>query len=385
MVRAAARGGGAEAKEGDVARRSGMIVDFFSTPRRRSLAGEEEEGEDPASARTENRGGRGCSTSSAVREAGRPQRTTLRCFHPSALRVLGMVGVGKTAITVKAELAGHGLVAVKCIPASESLARVGEDGDAPIRLPFEVLLHSTLRHQRIPRLLGVCLDGTEILMVQDYVAGAGADEGSSSDLWTLLHGGGGPARPLKPSRAAAIATDVAEALEHLHLRGVLHCDLSPKNILVSAQGRAFLTDFGCSRPALPADLQAEAAAAESPVASRGCVNYLAPEVIAGGGEACTPKSDMYGLGGVLLEMLDGKAPWSGMPDCVIEHEAGVWGRSPLDGRAAVEKCGELAEIVGALLSLEPNSRPSAAELRRALARIVEEEKEEEEEDVLLLI
>ena len=88
-----------------------------------------------------------------------------------------MVGVGKTAITVKAELAGHGLVAVKCIPASESLARVGEDGDAPIRLPFEVLLHSTLRHQRIPRLLGVCLDGTEILMVQDYVAGAGADEG----------------------------------------------------------------------------------------------------------------------------------------------------------------------------------------------------------------
>ena len=59
-----------------MARRSGMIVDFFSTPRRRSLAGEEEEGEDPASARTENRGGRGCSTSSAVREAGRPQRTT---------------------------------------------------------------------------------------------------------------------------------------------------------------------------------------------------------------------------------------------------------------------------------------------------------------------
>ncbi|QDZ17727.1 protein kinase [Chloropicon primus] len=326
---------------------------------------------------------------------GQIQHTTLRCFDASSLDVIEMIGIGKSAITVKARLSNYGLVAVKCIPVATLVDEEeggggkaspgGVDGmDVLLSLPLEILLHSLLDHERIPRLIGVCMERTEILMIQELVApSAGVGEGTPSDLWSLLYAGprgkgaregGGGGTCLDLGQILRTASDVAEALEHLHSKGICHCDINPKNILIGEGGRAFLTDFGCARRL------SEQRPSEQRM--RGCTNYAAPEVVSGGSQRASAKSDMYSFGGVLLEMAVGRMPWEGLPDCEIEYQTQVRRRSALDhsremgataGRGREVERGRggeaFAELLRGLLSFDPGDRPSASTARAAVREI----------------
>jgi serine/threonine-protein kinase len=107
---------------------------------------------------------------------------------------------------------------------------------------------------------------------------------------------------LDPSRAAELGCQVAEALGFAHKRGVIHRDVKPQNILLTASSEAKVADFGIARA-----VGAMAATSVSKTGMvLGTVAYMSPEQALG--EPVGPQSDLYSLGVVLYEMLTGNLP-----------------------------------------------------------------------------
>ncbi|KAI5019669.1 hypothetical protein ZWY2020_044557 [Hordeum vulgare] len=95
------------------------------------------------------------------------------------------------------------------------------------------------------------------------------------------------------------ALDVASGLTYLHAAGMVHGDVKSRNVVIGADGRAKLADFGCSRKA----------AADVPIIG-GTPAFMAPEVARG--EEQGPAADVWALGCMVVEMATGRAPWSGI-------------------------------------------------------------------------
>src|SRR5438067_441195 len=115
-----------------------------------------------------------------------------------------------------------------------------------------------------------------------------------TDLKALLRGEG----KLEPARALAIVSQVADALDAAHERGLVHRDVKPSNVLLDARGHAYLADFGLSRRL------GEVAAALGATQSLGTVDYVSPEQIRG--EELDGRADLYSLGCLLHECLTGE-------------------------------------------------------------------------------
>ncbi len=101
--------------------------------------------------------------------------------------------------------------------------------------------------------------------------------------------------------ALTIARQLCAGLTAAHESGVLHRDLKPGNIMVEADGRVALTDFGIAAGLDP----------EKRLEAAGTLQYLAPEVAQG--EPSTVQSDLYGLGMVLFELMTGQPAYDGKP------------------------------------------------------------------------
>lgn len=102
--------------------------------------------------------------------------------------------------------------------------------------------------------------------------------------------------------AADVAAQIADGLEAAHLRGVLHRDLKPDNILLDENGRPKLADFGIARLAAATALTRTGELLGTP-------RYLAPEQMTG--EVVDERVDVYALGVILYEMLSGMTPTGG--------------------------------------------------------------------------
>jgi serine/threonine protein kinase len=109
------------------------------------------------------------------------------------------------------------------------------------------------------------------------------------------------ARPLGINQALELTGQLAEGLAAVHACGLLHRDLKPDNVLVGDDGRPRLVDFGLVVPVASADLAGVS----------GTLPYLAPEQARGEAERIDPRSDVYGLGAVLYELLTGRPPHQG--------------------------------------------------------------------------
>ena len=105
--------------------------------------------------------------------------------------------------------------------------------------------------------------------------------------------------PFGARETAAVGAQIADALGAAHERGVIHRDIKPQNVLVTASGDLKVTDFGIARAASAVTTSASGAIF-------GTAGYISPEQAMG--EPVGPRSDLYSLGVILYEMLTGELP-----------------------------------------------------------------------------
>lgn len=172
------------------------------------------------------------------------------------------------------------------------------------------------------------------------------------------------ARDLSLDARLALLTEVARAVHHGHLRGVVHRDLKPDNVLVDRDGRARVIDFGVARVSDAAQLWT---ASDELI---GTLAYMAPEQVTGRHEHIDLRVDVYALGILLFELLTGRSPWkadstswAALVHQVCEVDA------PAPSQVTPGSSRELDWIVARALAKAPERRyPSAAALAADLER-----------------
>src|SRR3954471_23593150 len=150
---------------------------------------------------------------------------------------------------------------------------------------------------------------------------------------------------LRPGEVVTAIAPVAAALAHAHENGVVHGDLSPGNIVFTAEGRPILTDLGVAR------VLGETAAGEVTPA------YVDPTVARGG--APGPASDVFGIAAAAFHVLTGVAPWNAAtPGDTLRVAAD--GLLPDLAELAPGAPAELIAVISRGLSADPHDRGSAA-------------------------
>jgi serine/threonine protein kinase len=169
---------------------------------------------------------------------------------------------------------------------------------------------------------------------------------------------------LPPARAAALlVAQLAAILDRVHQHNVLHRDLKPGNIVIDAAGRPRLIDFGL---AWRQELSGEPETPGSGVC--GTFAYMAPEQANGQAERIGPRTDVFGLGAVLYELLTGRPPHEGASR-TARWEQARRGQvtSPREVNPRIPRA--LDRICRKALAADPEQRyASAGEMERALRR-----------------
>lgn len=149
----------------------------------------------------------------------------------------------------------------------------------------------SIHHPNVIAVHDLVVEGSTLAIVMDYVDG--------EDLASVLRERG----PLPPAEVVELGRHVATALHAAHVRGVVHRDVKPANVVVeTALGQARLGDFGIARIV---------DTAEHRTVLLGTPLYMAPEIIAG--EEPTGAADVYSLGHLLYELLCGVPAFDGKP------------------------------------------------------------------------
>ncbi len=150
--------------------------------------------------------------------------------------------------------------------------------------------------------------------------------------------------------AMRIGGEIARALAHAHAHGVVHRDVKPDNVWLSADGSAALGDFGIAFQAGQERLTAEGLVV-------GTVRYLSPEQIRGGDVGAA--SDLYALGITLYELVAGSAPFTGDdPRGVLMQHLTAMPEPPSRHEPAVPSA--LERLILELLAKRPEERPPSA-------------------------
>ena len=151
---------------------------------------------------------------------------------------------------------------------------------------------------------------------------------------------------LPVDRSVMITLGICEALDYMHKHGVVHRDLKPENVMVGADDRIKLIDFGI---AMKEDARRLTFAGPSPLL--GTPDYISPEQVKG--QRGDQRSDIYALGAMLYEMLTGQPPFTRAESACGDERAGA-GRSQAGAQA---EPGDFAAVAGDSLSGD-GARPS---------------------------
>jgi len=202
-------------------------------------------------------------------------------------KVVGKLGAGAMAVVYKArQLSLNRMVAIKILP-----KRFSENPEYVERFYKEGQAAGRLNHPNIVQAIDVGEAGGYHYFVMEYVEG----ETIADDL--------AAGKVFEEAEALDIIIQVANALAHAHACSIIHRDVKPKNIMISANGTVKLADMGLARETT----DIEAAQSEAGKAY-GTPYYIAPEQIRGKMDI-DGRADIYGLGATLYHMLTGRVPF----------------------------------------------------------------------------
>ncbi len=251
--------------------------------------------------------------------------------------ILGVLGHGGMGVVYRArQLKANRLVALKMIRAVEHASP-----HERVRFQIETEAVARLQHPNI-----VQLHEVGDVRGQPYFSLEFCDGGTLTDHLKKK-------RP-SPREAAERIETLARAMHYAHLRGVVHRDLKPGNVLLTADGTPKITDFGLAKR-----IDDEARDVSKSGAIMGTASYMAPEQAAGKVRDTGPAADVYALGALLYECLTGRPPFEGPQHAVL---VSVMSEEPAPpSRLAPKVPRDLETICLKCLAKEPARRYASAE------------------------
>jgi serine/threonine-protein kinase len=251
------------------------------------------------------------------------------------------IGRGGGACVFKARNAQGTVVALKVLH-PELLVSVAAD-----RFLREIEFARKLDHPHIARLLDAGDEGWLVYYAMTYADGP--------SLRQRLDESG----RLPPDEVQRLAADLLGALGYAHARGVIHRDVKPENVVLTAGG-AILLDFGIARA-----VQMSGNALTRAGTTLGTAAYMSPEQIQGG-SGVDQRTDLYAMGCLLFEAVAGRPPFN-HPNLMLVLHQHMHDAVP-DLRALVpETPVAMAEAIAKALAKEPADRwPSAPDMLAAL-------------------
>ena len=160
--------------------------------------------------------------------------------------------------------------------------------------------------------------------------------------------------PLRPEQAAQVGLAMLAALTAAHRAGVLHRDVKPGNVLIAADGRVVLTDFGL------ATFDGTESAVTVPGLVLGSAQYVAPERARDG--TSTPESDLWSLGATLYAAVEGRSPYARSSTMATLTALATAQPDP------ARRAGVLRPVLNGLLRRNPKDRLSPDQVRRLLLK-----------------
>lgn len=225
-----------------------------------------------------------------------------------------------------------------------------EDQQAVQRFLQEARTVARLQHPHIVGVHGLGrTSGGGYFLVMDWIDG--------SDLADVIR-----TEEVTVADAVRWTIQACAGIEEAHRHGIVHCDLKPGNILRNAAGLIRVTDFGLARSLADDNRTDEGISGTAP--------YMAPEQVSGFWGSIDPRTDVYGLGGVLFALLTGRPPWTGqtLADILADVVSAAPAPSPETLRGELPAA--LIAICRRCLAKSPEQRfANVAELRQALASI----------------
>ena len=268
--------------------------------------------------------------------------------HYRILEKIGQGGMGEVFLAEDASLRRK--VALKFLP-----AEMQRDAAAHKRFLREARSAAALDHPYICHINEVGECEGQSFIVMEYVEGQSLKD-------RLAQG------PLSLKDALQTASEVAEALEAAHAKGIIHRDIKPGNVMLTQTGHAKVMDFGLAKQLVPsggaAGTEETVTALTAEGAAVGTLAYMSPEQLRS--RAADARSDIWALGVTLYEMVAGARPFQGQSG--FELSSAILNQAPRPLPSQVPA--ELGAVIERCLEKEAGKRyQQAGEVRAALETI----------------